>query len=65
MVFADWNQNFRRSRRCCGHKPAVWTAEAPDMFFIKGDPRIRRIFQRDRSRRITDFVECRESWDVA
>ena len=49
-----------RNRR----KPAVWNAEAADVFFIKGDPRIRRIFQRDASGRITGFVERRESWDV-
>ena len=47
-----------------GRKPAVWNAEAPDVFFIKGDPRIRRIFQRDASGRITGFVERRESWDI-
>jgi hypothetical protein len=34
------------------------------VFFIKGDPRIRKIFQRDRSGRITGFVERRESWDI-
>jgi hypothetical protein len=47
-----------------GRKPAVWNAEAADVFFIKGDPRIRKIFQRDASGRITGFVERRESWDI-
>ena len=45
-------------------KPATWNAEASDVFFIKGDPRIRKIFQHDASGKITGFVERRESWDV-
>lgn len=48
-----------------GHKPAIWNAEVRDVFFIAGDPRIRKIFERDASGRITGFVERRESWDVA
>ena len=48
-----------------GHKPAIWNAEVRDVFFIAGDPRIRKIFTRDASGRITGFVERRESWDVA
>lgn len=47
-----------------GRKPAVWKMEAPDVFFIPGDPRIRKIFQRDPQGRITGFVERRESWDI-
>jgi hypothetical protein len=47
-----------------GRKPAVWNAEAPDVFFVNGDPRIRKIFRRDISGRITGFVERRESWDI-
>ena len=43
----------------------MWNAEAPDVFFVKGDPRIRKIFQRDASGKITGFVERRESWDIA
>jgi hypothetical protein len=47
-----------------GRKPAAWNAEASDVFFIAGDPRIRKIFQRDGSGKITGFVERRESWDI-
>jgi hypothetical protein len=47
-----------------GRKPASWSAEASDVFFITGDPRIRRIFQRDASGGISGFVERRESWDI-
>jgi hypothetical protein len=47
-----------------GRKPTPWSAEASDVFFIAGDPRIRKIFQRDASGKITGFVERRESWDI-
>ena len=47
-----------------GRKPVVWNAEASDVFFAKGDNRIRDIFQRDATGRITGFVERRESWDI-
>jgi hypothetical protein len=45
-------------------KPVTWNAEAADVFFAKGDPRIRDIFQRDAAGRVTGFVERRESWDI-
>lgn len=45
-------------------KPMPWSAEASDVFFIAGDPRIRKIFQRDASGKIIGFVERRESWDI-
>ena len=38
--------------------------ESPDVFFVPGEPRIRRMFQRDATGRITGFVERRESWDL-
>jgi ketosteroid isomerase-like protein len=47
-----------------GRKPATWNAEVPDVFFIIGDPRIRKIIQRDASDKVTGFIERRESWDV-
>jgi ketosteroid isomerase-like protein len=45
-------------------KPATWNAEASDVFFISGDPRIRKIFQRDASGKVIGFIERRESWDI-
>jgi hypothetical protein len=48
-----------------GLKPTVWKMETPDVFFIPGDPRIRKIFQRDASGNITGFVERRESWNIS
>ncbi len=47
-----------------GRKPVTWNAEASDVFFANGDPRIRDIFQRDAAGHITGFVERRESWDI-
>jgi ketosteroid isomerase-like protein len=45
-------------------KPSIWNAEVPDVFFLTGDPRIRKIFQHDASGKITGFIERRESWDL-
>ncbi|MBV9571025.1 MAG: DUF4440 domain-containing protein [Alphaproteobacteria bacterium] len=46
-------------------RPAVeLQAEATDVFFVKGQPRIRKIFQRDASGRIAGFVDRREGRDV-
>lgn len=47
-----------------GRKPVDWNAEASDVFFAKGDPRIRNIFRRDAAGHVTGFVERRESWDI-
>jgi len=47
-----------------GRKPAEWKAETPEVFFIPGENRIRKIFQRDVFGKITGFVERRESWDI-
>jgi hypothetical protein len=47
-----------------GGKAGIWNAEAQDVFFLTGYPRIRKIFQRDASGKITGFIERRESWDI-
>jgi Domain of unknown function (DUF4440) len=47
-----------------GKAPSEWDAETRDVFFIKGDPRIRKIFQYDAMGRVTGFIERRESWDI-
>jgi hypothetical protein len=39
--------------------------ESTDVFFIPGEPRLRYLFQRDASGRITGFLQRRESWDLA
>jgi hypothetical protein len=38
--------------------------EVRDVLFIAGQPRIRKIFQRDTAGRITGFVDRRENWDL-
>ena len=47
-----------------GKTPSEWNAETREVFFIKGDPRIRKIFQYDATGRVTGFIERRESWDI-
>ena len=38
--------------------------EVQDVLFIPGQPRIRKIFQRDEKGKIIAFVDRRESWDL-
>lgn len=47
-----------------GGSPVEWNAELRDIFFIAGQPRIRKIFQRNANGKITGFVDRRESWDL-
>jgi ketosteroid isomerase-like protein len=47
-----------------GNARSEWEAETRDVFFIKGDPRIRKIFQYDAVGRVAGFIERRESWDI-
>ncbi|HYK35996.1 DUF4440 domain-containing protein [Alloacidobacterium sp.] len=47
-----------------GRPDVVWSAEVRDVFFISGQPRIRKIFQRDATGKIIGFVDRRESWDL-
>lgn len=47
-----------------GKAPSEWNAETRDVFFIKGDPRIRKIFQYDKNGKVESFIERRESWDI-
>jgi ketosteroid isomerase-like protein len=47
-----------------GKKPEPLLAEAPDVLFVPGQPRYRKIFQRGPDGKITGFVERREAWDI-
>ena len=38
--------------------------EVRDVLFVPGQPRIRKIFQRDEKGKVTGFVDRRESWDL-
>ncbi len=48
-----------------GRAPETLTVELPDCLLVPGQPRLRRIFQRNAAGRITGFVERRESWGIA
>jgi hypothetical protein len=39
-------------------------AETPDILFVPGQPRIKRIFLRDAKGRITAFIDRREGEDI-
>jgi Domain of unknown function (DUF4440) len=48
-----------------GRKPEELKVELRDCLFVPGQPRLRKIFQRDTKGAVTGFVERRESWDIA
>ncbi|HEY7633933.1 MAG TPA: hypothetical protein VH763_00190 [Gemmatimonadales bacterium] len=47
-----------------GRSPESLRAEAPDVLFVPGQPRYRKVFQRDPGGRITGFAERREARDI-
>jgi len=47
-----------------GRRAEALSAEVPDMLFVPGQPRYRKIFLRDASGRIAAFAERREAWDL-
>jgi ketosteroid isomerase-like protein len=47
-----------------GRKAETLRAEAPEVLFVPGQPRYRKVFQRDSTGRITGFAERREAWDI-
>lgn len=47
-----------------GRKAVTQTPEAMDVFFEAGQPRSRRIFQRDAKGNITGFADRREGIDI-
>jgi hypothetical protein len=48
-----------------GRPDAPLLAELRDILFVAGQPRVRKIFQRDGAGRITSFVDRREGVDLA
>jgi uncharacterized protein DUF4440 len=44
--------------------PATYRAETSDVFFVPGEPRTRRIFQRDADGNVRGFVDRREGEDI-
>ena len=47
-----------------GRPAQILKAEAPDVFFVPGQPRVRKIFLRDSAGRVVAFVDRREGRDV-
>lgn len=47
-----------------GRPAAQYLAEVPDVFFVAGQPRTRRIFVRDAQGKVVGFVDRREGEDV-
>jgi len=47
-----------------GRPPVTYRPEVLDVFFAPGQPRTRRIFQRDGSGLVTGFADRREGEDV-
>ncbi|RDZ29282.1 nuclear transport factor 2 family protein [Lysobacter silvisoli] len=47
-----------------GRPPSRYRAELADVFFLPGQPRTRRIFQRDATGAIVGFVDRREGLDI-
>jgi hypothetical protein len=47
-----------------GRPPQTYRAEIADVFFLPGQPRTRRIFERDGQGRIVSFVDRREGHDI-
>ena len=48
-----------------GRKTEPLKVELADCLFVPGQPRLRKVFQRDPNGHVTGFVERRESWDIA
>ena len=55
--------NLRGQRT--GRNEEMLKIEMPDVLFVPGQPRLRKIFKRDPGGRIIGFVERRESWDIS
>jgi uncharacterized protein DUF4440 len=47
-----------------GRPPTQYLAEVPDVFFVAGQPRTRRIFVRDAQGNVVGFVDRREGEDI-
>jgi hypothetical protein len=63
VYVVEWNgKQLMGGRRGGALKPLL--VEVRDVLFIAGQPRIRKIFQRDTAGRITGFVDRRENWDL-
>jgi Domain of unknown function (DUF4440) len=64
LVFViEWNgKELLGGREGSALKPLL--VEIRDVLFVPGQPRIRKIFQRDATGQVTGFADRRESWDL-
>lgn len=60
VTCTDEGLQFKRGNRAA----VLYRPEATDVFFVPGQPRIRRIFQRNEQGRIVGFVDRREGHDI-
>jgi hypothetical protein len=59
-----WQMIALRGQRT-GRNEEALKVELPDVLFVPGQPRLRKIFKRDPAGHITGFVERRETWDIS
>lgn len=63
VYLIQWNgEQLTGGREGGAMKPLQ--VEVRDVLFVPGQPRIRKIFQRDEKGKVTGFVDRRESWDL-
>jgi len=58
-------ENGRLSGQREGGKQVELKAESPDLFFVSGSPRSRKVFYRDAAGRVVGFGDRREGHDIA
>jgi hypothetical protein len=64
LVYTISRQGDHLTGMVSGGSPVVLEAELRDVLFAPGHPRIRKIFKRDESGRVTGYVSRREGRDV-
>jgi hypothetical protein len=64
LVYTISRQGDQLTGAANGGSPVVLEAELRDVLFAPGHPRIRKIFKRDESGRVTGYVSRREGRDV-
>ena len=64
LTFAIRRQGDRLIGTSQSGRSSDLLVETPDVLFIAGQPRVRRIFQRDDAGRVTGFIDRREGEDI-
>lgn len=63
-IYEIRSTNGRLEGRETGREPETLLAELPDLLFVPGKPRYRKVILRDSRGQITGFAERREAWDL-